>query len=100
MKARLLPPARAEAKSAAHWYESEQQGLGDDFVLALDAALEIIENDPHRFARVETVRTTRDIHRIPLARFPFYVIYEIRADEVVVVAVAHAKRRPGYWMNR
>lgn len=100
MKARLLPPARAEAKAAAHWYESEQQGLGDDFVEALDAALEIIENDPYRFARLETIRTTREIHRIPLARFPFYVIYEIKANEVVVLAVAHAKRGPGYWLNR
>ena len=38
--------------------------------------------------------------RLSLAPFPYYLIYAITYDEVVVLAVAHAKRRPGYWSSR
>jgi hypothetical protein len=38
--------------------------------------------------------------RALVARFPYQVVYRIRPGEIVIVAVAHLKRRPGYWKNR
>ena len=40
------------------------------------------------------------VHRFLLARFPFAVGYIVQADDVIVVAIAHLRRRPGYWFGR
>ena len=100
MKPRFLDEALAEAEAAAGWYESQQRGLGVDFHQALDEALDVIETDPRRFGQLETIRTAREIRRIMLRRFPYYVVYEVQAEKVVVLAVAHAGRRPNYWRRR
>ncbi len=42
----------------------------------------------------------RTIRRFLLRRFPYVIIYEIVSDEIHILAVAHTKRRPGYWKNR
>lgn len=68
---------------------------GDDFMAALDEALLRIVDGP--------LRWPTDLHgarRVLLRRFPFTVIYRADADRVVVVAIAHQKRRPGYWSRR
>ncbi len=47
-----------------------------------------------------TITTSREIRRCVLPKFPYYVAYEVLASEVIVLAVAHARRRPFYWINR
>ncbi len=100
MKLRFLDEASAEAEAAAGWYESKQRGLGVDFHKALDEALDVIEVEPRRYGQLETIRTTREIRRIMLRRFPYYVAYEVEAEQVVVLAVVHSGRRPNYWRRR
>jgi hypothetical protein len=100
MKVRLLAEADAEAKEAACWYDDHQAGLGDEFLEALAKRLAEIEERPDRFPQLETVRTNRNIRRAILRRFPYSVVYEILADEVMVLAVAHTRRRPKYWIKR
>ena len=65
---------------------------------AIDA-FTAIERTPHRFARAR-YRTSREIRRRTLAHFPYAAIYEVRASECLVVAIAHAARKPGYWGSR
>ena len=65
---------------------------------AIDA-FSIIERHPRRSARVR-FRTAREIRRRLLDHFPYAVVYEVRSSECVVVATAHAARRPGYWRDR
>lgn len=100
MKFRILDEARAEAFEAAAWYETQQPGLGGEFLDALVKAIGIIETDPDRFARLETSVIKRNTRRFLLSRFPYIIVYELLKDEIVVVAVAHAARRPGYWKDR
>jgi len=38
--------------------------------------------------------------RILLRRFPFGVVYGVMDDQIVVVAIMHTRRKPGYWKNR
>jgi len=65
------------------------------FEKAVDDALRSIGENPKHFA------TVKPNHRgCRLERFPFRVIYRIEAHRILVVAIAHAKRRPGYWKNR
>jgi toxin ParE1/3/4 len=99
MKLRLHPEADAELQAAAQWYQDRRGGLGERFLAEAIDALSDIERHPRRFAKV-SYRTAREIRRRMLSHFPYSVIYEVRADECVAVAVAHAARKPGYWKER
>ena len=100
MNLRVLSIAETEAAEAISWYEKRQPGLGADFLLEYERVLSQIERNPGRYSKLETIKTDRDIHRFLLHRFPYYVVYEVVPDEVVVLAVCHASRRPNYWLKR
>ncbi len=77
------------------WYAERSERAAAGFDAEFARALESIAADPQRFPRCD------DRHRFCLMRhYPFQVIYREQAGQVVVVAVAHAKRQPGYWSNR
>jgi len=99
MKAILQPEADAELQAAAQWYEDRVAGLGEQFLAEAIDALVAIENHPLRFARVP-YRTSREIRRHMLEHFPYAIIYEVGKEQCVILAVAHAARRPGYWKDR
>ena len=100
MKFRILSEAEQDALEAATWYEIQQPGLGTRFHEALGNRMDDIAENPLRFARLETVRTSVNVRRAQLARFPYRVIFKLAPSEIVIIAVVHAKRRPGYWMSR
>jgi hypothetical protein len=99
MTARILPEAEAEIQASAQWYE-DQAGLGDAFLNAVVEALLSIERHPRRYARYERLRMHRELRRHLLAGFPYSVIYEVGATGILILAVAHLKRRPNYWRRR
>jgi hypothetical protein len=77
---------------AARWYEGREQGLGSSFVNEVLRAFDSIEREP------ETLPFLRAPYRCKrMDRFPYAVIYKVTAQRVYVRAVAHGKRRPGYW---
>jgi toxin ParE1/3/4 len=93
----ILPEAEAELGAAATWYESKRAGLGVEFVAAIDSALEwVLENPEGSAVWVQG----RPFRRHVVGRFPFVIFYRISEEAVAVYAVAHAKRRPGYWLGR
>jgi plasmid stabilization system protein ParE len=96
----MLAEAEEEAREAARWYEEQRSGLGQDFLDTLSAALQAVEEQPQRYPLVETLRSRREVRQYFLRRFPYTVIYEVRPDEALVLAVAHARRRPNYWKRR
>ena len=101
MTLRVLPEARLETGQAAEWYEDERPGLGEDFLQEVEAAYLKIEEHPRRHLRVSIAGLEeREFHRVTLRRFPYKVIYEIRENDIVVVAVAHGHRKPNYWVER
>lgn len=99
MNLHVLEQAEWEARDAACWYEDRQQGLGDAFLDEYVASLEKIQQDPELFARLETVDSSRNIRRRIMRRFPYMVVFEILAGELMVLAVSHASRRPDYWID-
>lgn len=100
MTLRLLSEAEDEARDAAQWYEDRQAGLGDRFLAALAKGMDKIERGPRRHRQVAQAPEGREVRRVLLDRFPYAVVFEVRAEELLVVAVAHTKRRPGYWRDR
>jgi toxin ParE1/3/4 len=100
MRARFLDEAKADVAEATLWYEERSPGLGDDFHDAVEAAIGLIRTAPERFPLYEAARSSRKFRRIRLKRFPYYIAYEVRNDEILIVSVSHVRRRPGYWRNR
>lgn len=100
MKLRLLDEAKAELEAVANWYNEREDGIGEEFLAAATLAMRAIERDPFRFARIEKPRTKREIRRNALKRFPYSVVYERVDTEFIVLAIAHAKQRPSYWLKR
>jgi plasmid stabilization system protein ParE len=100
MRVCVLHPVEEELIETARWYEERRAGLGEEFIDEYHDAVVRVLAAPHRFARLETARSRRDIRRCFLKRFPHYIAYEIKDDEIIVLAVAHARRRPNYFLRR
>jgi toxin ParE1/3/4 len=95
---RLHRAAATEADAAMRWYENACKGLGADFVEELRRVVSLVADSPHSWAVSELDGRARCAR---LARFPYMIIFLIHHRYgVVIVAVAHAKRRPGYWLPR
>jgi toxin ParE1/3/4 len=99
-RVRIHAAAAEEAAEAAAWYESERPGLGVDFERAVDAALDLLEEELVPLVSVPGTAGTRGVKRLLLRRFPYAVIVRESAVEVIVIAFAHTARRPGYWRDR
>jgi toxin ParE1/3/4 len=97
MTVRLRPLAAAEVADARNWYDRQRHGLGDDYERELRVVIDAIERGPRTFPFVDG---STDIRRALLPRFPYGVFYVEGADVVVVLAVAHLRREPGYWKGR
>ncbi|MCA9094567.1 MAG: type II toxin-antitoxin system RelE/ParE family toxin [Planctomycetaceae bacterium] len=96
----VLAEARLEGAEASLWYEDQRIGLGEQFLAALQAAFDRIADDPSSLARLEMYSGRYDVRRYRLKGFPYGVIFYIQGEDVVVVAVCHARRRPLYWVER
>ena len=95
MTLEFLPGASAELSEAAHYYETKQEGLGRRF---RDEVLEVcglIVQQPLMWRE-----RAGGYRRVICPVFPYYIAYFIRGDLIVVAAVAHGHRRPGYWKQR
>ena len=97
---RAEPEASAELSEAALWYERQRNGLGGEFLEAIDAALESIARFPHAGAPVPGLPPELPVRRIPVERFPFCVVYLQLPNVTRVLAFAHDRRSPGYWRSR
>jgi plasmid stabilization system protein ParE len=93
--ARFLPEAAAEFEEAARFYEEAQPGLGQAFTDEIERAVDRLTRFP------ESGTPLGNTVRAALVRnFPFWVVYRASASEAVILAVAHQRRRPGYWRRR
>lgn len=93
----VLPEAEEELREALAWYEYRREGLGAEFLGVVDAAMGMAAASPLRWPTWELDTRYR---RVVLKRFPYLLFFELRADSIEFVAVAHARRAPGYWLDR
>ncbi len=97
---RILAAAAEEAVEAAAWYEKERSGLGIDFQNAIEAALDVLEQDIVPLTSMSGVSGARGVKRLMLRRFPYAVIVHENDTVIMVIAFAHHSRKPGYWRDR
>ena len=94
------PEASAELEDAAVWYSTKRPGLGVEFVEAVDAALSQIARWPQIGRVVPRVPSDVPASRFPIERFPYHVVYLEWDGAIRILAFAHDRRRPGYWLSR
>jgi plasmid stabilization system protein ParE len=97
---RLSSEAVVELAEAAAWYAARRPGLALEFLAEVERILPLIGNSPTSFPRLLDLPAELVIRRALLPRFPYAVIFMNLETEVRILAVAHVKRRPGYWLNR
>jgi plasmid stabilization system protein ParE len=84
-----------ELIDSARYYESKLPGLGTDFKSEVDRSLVLLNENPDIGAMVEA-----PYRRLHLNRFPYSVIYRTKGPTLRILAIAHQRRRPGYWKGR
>ena len=89
------PAALAELESALAWYMERSEAAALKFAAELDRAIDLVSQSPTRWPTGE--HATR---KFVLRRFPFAVFYREKETVIQVLAVAHGRRRPGYWKER
>lgn len=92
---RFLPQARDELRESQAYYDRARSGLGSEFLAEVERIVNMLRERPRLGAPGPA--STR---RFSLRRFPYSVIYRVESDELLIVAVAHHRRRPGYWRSR
>ena len=95
MTFRFHPDALAEYKAAAGFYADCQAGLEQRFIIAVEHAIEQIISSPKQFKILED-----DIRRCLTRVFPYAVLYTEEENYILIVAVMHCHREPGYWRQR
>jgi len=89
------PQAKIEIQETANWYEDKVEGIGLEFLFEVRHAESKIVQTPEMWPIYE-----KNVRRYLLKRFPFGVIYLTSEKKIQIVAVAHCKRKPGYWKER
>jgi plasmid stabilization system protein ParE len=88
------PEAMEEAEAAVRWYLERSTIAAGRLIGELDRAIETITEAPGRWPLFEG-----ETRRFALWRFPFLVVNRVSGAAIEVLAVAHGRRRPGYWRN-
>ena len=91
----FLEAAEDDIAVAFEWYESKRAGLGEEFVLAVDAALDPLFEFPESCEVFY-----RDTRRCLMERFPFELLYRVEGDLMIVAACMHAARDPEAILRR
>lgn len=89
------PAAKSEFLDAVEYYEGCEEGLGYDFSAEIYSAIQTILRYPKAWPIL-----TDDVHRFLTNRFPFGVLYVMEEDHILIIAIMHLHRSPGYWSER
>ena len=95
MRYEFHPAALEEYREAALWYVERDQNVALRFIASVENAIERIIDSPQRWRVID-----QDIRRCLTHIFPYAILYTIETDFVLIVAVMHASREPGYWKPR
>lgn len=85
----IRPSAIEMTKNAYQWYEEQQNGLGDLFLLELERCYDKLETWPASYAKIKG-----NFRQLVLTTFPYVIVFEIFDTEVVIFAIFHTSRNP------
>ena len=95
IKYRYLAPARGELRNAAHYYRERSRRVASSFMISAQEAIDQIAEFP------ESAPVIRgQVRGKVVSRFPYTLMYRVEDNVILVLAVAHQKQRPEYWIDR
>jgi hypothetical protein len=92
---RFLEEAAHEFHRAIQYYEDKSAGLGGELLTDVERLEDLLESNPELGSPGES-----GTRRLLLRRFPFLLVYVLVDGEPLIVAFAHQRRKPGYWLDR
>ncbi len=95
MRFEFHPEARLEFLDSVSYYESCQFGLGERFIQSINVSLASIRENPEAWEEIE-----QDIRRKLTRVFPYALLYTVEPERILIVAVMHCHKEPGYWRSR
>ncbi len=96
MKYVLHPAAFEDLTDAASYYVAHgSEAVGQAFISEFERVTRLLMDNPEL-----GMKTVAKARRFAMRRFPFFVVYRIFPDRFFVIAIAHQRRRPGFWRNR
>ena len=90
------PAAEAEYLESIAYLESKRPGLGASFMAEFERLMKRVCEAPHH----HPVARAPDLRRARMARFPYTLLFRETGDSIQLLAVAHHRRRPNYWLGR
>ncbi len=94
------PKAVAEFDAAVRWYEEQEPGIGLRLIDRAMRAVQEISQWPHAAPRFTTAKDGTIIRSKTIHGYPYRVIYAVQPDALLILAYAHDRRKPGYWLDR
>lgn len=95
MKISFLGAAQSEFDDAIDYYDEQRSGLGFEFAEEVEQALERINHYPEAWSPLSP-----RVRRCLVNRFPYSVIYEVRSEIIIIVAIQHHHQKPESWRSR
>jgi toxin ParE1/3/4 len=89
------PLAEQELLDAVSYYEEQETGLGLEYLSEVEHAVNFLVRYPEAGSKVRG-----SIRRLTLPKFPYSLLYRVSEEQIRVLAVAHHKRKPQYWVDR
>ena len=95
MSFQLHSKAEAEFGEAYFWYENQSKGLGTQFILCVNEAIERVLRNPRLYPYAQN-----QMRRAIIKKFPYTIIYEEIESQIWIISVFHSKRNPTHWQTR
>jgi toxin ParE1/3/4 len=89
------PEALTEYAEAVQYYAKQRPEVAQAFIDAIEDAVYRIREFPGRYAEID-----EDVRRCMTRKFPYGILYVIEKDYILILAIMHCSREPGYWKNR
>ena len=90
------PAAESEHLESVAYYESKRPGLGATYLAEFEKSMADVCEAPNRYP----IKMEPDIRRKIMKKFPFSILYRVASGSVQILAIAHHRRRPAYWLGR
>lgn len=100
LRVQFEPEADAEYRFAGQWYEARREHLGIEFFDAVDEAIDQVLAWPQSGTVEPHMPPELPVRRLAVTRFPYHVVYLEVNERIRILAIAHDRRKPGYWKVR
>jgi len=91
----IAPAAECDIREAFLWYADRNRLIAEAFRTEVFSVIDLLGTSP-----LGKAADALDNRRRVLHRFPYTVVYQVTERTVTILAVAHHRRLPNYWLAK